>query len=121
LFSLAEARNLIRYGGLRPDRDLLVFDPVHTYGLPEYLRIVVLLESHGWPRSAFRPPGGHLFCLHVVAARGLGGAESNPLIFQPFGGFADDTVIDGGYARPPEAPGIGFETRASLARLVRSL
>jgi L-alanine-DL-glutamate epimerase-like enolase superfamily enzyme len=32
LFSLADARNLIRYGGLRPDRDVLVFDPVHCYG-----------------------------------------------------------------------------------------
>ncbi|HEX3527959.1 MAG TPA: enolase C-terminal domain-like protein [Thermoanaerobaculia bacterium] len=121
LFSLADARNLIRYGGLRPDRDLLVFDPVHTYGLPEYLRILDLLESHGWPRSACRPHGGHLFCLHVVTVLGLGGAESNPLSFQPFGGFADDIVIDGGYARPPEAPGIGFETRAPLARLFRSL
>jgi len=121
LFSLADALNLIRYGGLRPDRDLLVFDPVHTYGLPEYLRILDLLESHGWPRAACLPHGGHLFSLHVVAALGLGGAESNPASFQPFGGFADDTVIDGGYARPPEAPGIGFETRAPLARLFRSL
>ncbi len=121
LFSLADARNLIRYGGLRPDRDLLVFDPVHGYGLPEYLRILDMLESSGWPRAACLPHGGHLFCLHVVAALGLGGGESNPLCFAPFGGFADDTMIDGGYARPPEAPGIGFETRAPLVRLFRSL
>src|SRR6185369_2270276 len=73
LFSLADARNLIRYGGLRPDRDLLVFDPVHGYGLPEYLRILDMLESNGWSRAACRPHGGHLFGLHVVAALGLGG------------------------------------------------
>jgi D(-)-tartrate dehydratase len=121
LFSLADARNLIRYGGLRPDRDLLVFDPVHGYGLPEYLRILGMLESNGWSRAACRPHGGHLFCLHIVAALGLGGGESNPHNFQPFGGFSDDTVIDGGYAHPPEEPGIGFETRAPLARLFRSL
>ena len=121
LFSLADARNLIRYGGLRPDRDLLVFDPVHGYGLPEYLRILDMLESNGWSRAACQPHGGHLFGLHVVAALGLGGGESNPFIFQPFGGFSDDAVIDGGYAHPPEAPGIGFETRAPLAGLFRSL
>ena len=34
LFSLAEAKLLDRCGGLRADRDVLVFDPVHSYGLP---------------------------------------------------------------------------------------
>jgi L-alanine-DL-glutamate epimerase-like enolase superfamily enzyme len=27
LFSMLDARNLIRHGGLRPDRDVLQFDP----------------------------------------------------------------------------------------------
>jgi L-alanine-DL-glutamate epimerase-like enolase superfamily enzyme len=121
LFSLADARNLIRYGGLRSDRDVLVFDPVHCYGLPEYLRILEMLEGNGWPRSACRPHGGHLFCLHVVAALGLGGGESNPHNFQPFGGFSDDTLIEGGYAHPSEAPGIGFETRTPLRELLSKL
>lgn len=76
LFSAAEANILDRYGGLRPDRDILLFDPVHCYGLPGYLRIVELLESRGWPRAAFWPHGGHLFCLPVVAALGLGGPKS---------------------------------------------
>jgi L-alanine-DL-glutamate epimerase-like enolase superfamily enzyme len=121
LFSLADATNLLRYGGLRPDRDVLVFDPVHCYGVPEYLRILALFEDNGWPRSAFQPHGGHLFCLHLTAALGLGGGESNPQIFQPFGGFADDTVIQDGHAHPPEAPGIGFETKSGLWELLRSL
>jgi hypothetical protein len=29
---------------LRRDRDILVFDPVHCYGLPGYLQIIELLE-----------------------------------------------------------------------------
>ena len=68
LFSAEEANLLDRHGGLRRDRDILLFDPVHCYGLPGYLQILQKLEDRGWPRSAFWPHGGHLFCLHVVAA-----------------------------------------------------
>jgi L-alanine-DL-glutamate epimerase-like enolase superfamily enzyme len=121
LFSVADARNLIRYSGLRADRDVLLFDPVHCYGLPEYLRIVQMVEAHGWSRTSCYPHGGHLFSLHVAAALGLGGTESNPHNFQPFGGFADDTVIENGCVRPPSAPGIGFETRAQLRGVLESV
>jgi len=121
LFSLADARNLIRYGGLRPGHDILLFDPVHCYGLPEYLRILAMLEGHGWSRATCQPHGGHLFSLHVAAALGLAGSESNPHNFQPFGGFADGAVVEDGSVHPPEAPGIGFETRSSLYKLFRSL
>ena len=114
LFSAAEANLLDRHGGLRRDRDILVFDPVHCYGLPGYLQIIELLEKRGWPRGAFWPHGGHLFCLHVVAALGLGGAEVNPLCFQPFGGYGDGTNVANGTAIPPELPGIGFETKPAL-------
>src|SRR5262249_32317707 len=70
LFSLAEAKLLARHGGLRADRDVLVFDPVHCYGLPGYLEIVDHLVAAGWLRERFWPHGGHLFALHVVAALG---------------------------------------------------
>jgi L-alanine-DL-glutamate epimerase-like enolase superfamily enzyme len=121
LFSLSDARNLIRYGGLRPDRDVLVFDPAHCYGIPEYLRIIEIFEDNGWSRSAFQPHGGHLFSLHVAAGLRLGGSESNPHNFQPFGGFADGSVVEDGSVRPPDAPGIGFETRSTLGHVFHSL
>jgi len=121
LFSAAEAKLLDRHGGLRRDRDILVFDPVHCYGLPGYLQIIELLEKRGWPRSAFWPHGGHLFCLHIVAALGLGGVEVNPLCFQPFGGYGDETSIANGTAIPPELPGIGFETKPALRDLLATL
>src|SRR4030095_13244659 len=35
LFSMQDARNLIRYGGMRPDRDWLQFDCALSYGLVE--------------------------------------------------------------------------------------
>ena len=121
LFSAAEAMLLDRYGGLRRDRDILLFDPVHCYGLPGYLQILRRLEARGWGRAAFWPHGGHLFCLHVVRALGLGGAEVNPLCFHPFGGLPDGAAPVDGRAAPPEAPGIGFETKAALHALFRSL
>ena len=121
LFSAAEANLLDRYGGLRSDRDILVFDPVHCYGLPGYLQIVEVLEARGWPRTAFWPHGGHLFCLHVVAALGLGGAEVNPLCFQPFGGYGDEMMVTDGAMELPTAPGIGFELKRSLRELFEAL
>lgn len=114
LFSLAEAKLLDRHGGLRRGHDALVFDVVHSYGLPGYLKILDHLTGLGWPRQAFWPHGGHLFSLHVVAALGLGGTEVSPLAFQPFRGLADATRIEGGKADLPQAPGIGFELNAGI-------
>lgn len=111
LFSVEQADELARRGSLRPDRDVLLFDPVHCYGLPGYLRIVELMERAGWARSAFWPHGGHLFARHVVAALGLGGAEANPSAFLPFGGNV----------RIGDVPGIGFEQQSDLNALFRSL
>ncbi|MGS0895034.1 enolase C-terminal domain-like protein [Burkholderia stagnalis] len=121
LFSLAEAKLLDRYGGLRKARDFLVFDPVHCYGLPGYLRIVDHCVSRGWRRDAFWPHGGHLFSLHVVAALGLGGAEVSPFAFHPFSGLADGETIDAGYAAVPQAPGIGFELHDETRRVFHAL
>ena len=109
LFSAAEAALLDRHAGLRRDRDILLFDPVHCYGLPGYLRIIDTLTTAGWPRSAFWPHGGHLFSLHLVAALGLGGAEVNPLAFHPFHGPPAALPVTAGRIPLPDVPGIGFE------------
>ena len=121
LFSAAEAKLLDRYAGLRRARDILLFDPVHCYGLPGYLEIIEVLEARSWPRTAFWPHGGHLFCLHVVAALGLGGAEVNPLCFQPFGGYGDDMRVLVGATEPPTVPGIGFELKRDLRHIFEAL
>ena len=52
LFSLQDARNLIRYGGMRPDRDIIQVDPALSYGLTEYLRIQDMLA----PARLVLPP-----------------------------------------------------------------
>lgn len=121
LFSSAEAWLLHRHGGLRPDRDILVFDPVHCYGLTGYLRILDRLTVVGWPREAFWPHGGHLFGLHLVAALGLGGAEVNPFAFQPFSGLGEGVRIASGRASLPDGPGIGFEACDAVWQVLRDL
>ena len=121
LFSVHDARNLIRYGGMRPDRDVLQFDPALSYGLVEYLRTIEMLEASGWSRSRCVPHGGHLFALHIAAGLGLGGNESYPGVFQPFGGFPDGVQPADGRVRLPDAPGIGYELKSDLYALLREL
>jgi L-alanine-DL-glutamate epimerase-like enolase superfamily enzyme len=121
LFSRHDARNLIRYGGLRPDRDILQFDCALSYGLVEYLRTLDMLRAHGWSWRRCIPHGGHQLSLHIAAGLGLGGNESYPEVFQPFGGFADDVPVERSYVRLPDLPGIGFEAKANLYALLRAL
>jgi L-alanine-DL-glutamate epimerase-like enolase superfamily enzyme len=121
LFSLQDARNLVRYAGLRPDRDWIQVDPALSYGLVEYRRIQDMLAQHGWSSRRCIPHGGHQFSLHIAAALRLGGNESYPGEFQPTGGFADDAVVEGGRVRLDDRPGIGFEGKAAFHRVLRDL
>ncbi len=121
IFSLTDARNLVRYAGMRPDRDVIQIDPVLCYGLVEYLRIQAMLSQHGWSPRRCVPHGGHQFSLHVAAALHLGGNESYPGEFQPTGGFADSAVVADGYIRLTDQPGIGFEGKSALYRVFREL
>lgn len=121
LFSMQDARNLIRYGGMRPDRDVLQFDCALSYGLVEYLRTLEMMAANGWPATTVIPHGGHQMSLNMAAGLGLGGNESYPGVFQPFGGFADGNVVLDGYVTLPDIPGIGFEAKANLWAVMRDL
>src|SRR3954471_6619222 len=78
LFSFDDARNLVRYGGLRPDRDFIQVDPLLSYGVGEYVRTLDVFEGAGWGRERFMPHAGHLFNAHCVAGLGLRAAEAAP-------------------------------------------
>lgn len=118
LFSHQDARNLIRYAGLRPDRDILQFDCALSYGLVEYQRTLDVLDRHGWSARRCIPHGGHQMSLNIAAGLRLGGNESYPDVFEPFNGFADDIAVEDSYVKLPQAPGIGLEAKSELYRTV---
>ena len=121
LFSTLDARNLIRHGGMRPDKDTLQFDCALSYGLVEYLRTLDMLEEYGWSRHSCIPHGGHQMCLNIAAGLGLGGNESYPDVFKPFNGFADDVAVENGYVGFPDIPGIGLEAKNEPYRVMKDL
>lgn len=121
LFSAADARNLLRHGGLRKDRDLLQFDVSLSYGIPEYLRIVDAVEKAGWSRRRLVPHAGHLFALNVVAGLGLGGHEIAPDANLVLGGLPDGWTVEDGKVAPGDLPGVGFEGKANAMEVLGAL
>ncbi|VGO10723.1 mandelate racemase/muconate lactonizing enzyme family protein [plant metagenome] len=121
LFSHQDARNLLRYGGMRPEKDFLQFDCALSYGLVEYLRTLDVMKDMGWSSRRVVPHGGHQMSLNIAAGLHLGGNESYPDVFQPFGGFADGIRVEDGYVGLPDVPGVGFEAKAKLYAVMREL
>jgi D(-)-tartrate dehydratase len=122
LFSREDVRNLLRYAGLRPDKDYLQMDPGLSYGVVELTRMLEDMADAGWSSRRLIPHGGHLMALHIAAGLQLGGNESYPGIFQPFGGFGQHHEVADGAITIADTPGIGLERKAELqpvlARLV---
>src|SRR6201994_1433070 len=121
LFSHQDARNLLRYGGMRSDRDWLQFDCALSYGLYEYQRTWKMLHTHGWSPGRCIPHGGHQMSLNIAAGLGLGGNESYPDLFQPYGGFPDGVRVEQGHIVMPDLPGIGFEGKSDLYKEMKAL
>ena len=80
-----------------------------------------MLREHGWSPTRCIPHGGHQLSLNIAAGLGLGGNESYPDLFQPYGGFPDGVNVVNGFVTMPELPGIGFEGRAKLYRELKTL
>ncbi len=122
LFSTQDVENLVRFGGLKPERnDVIQIDPPQAYGIVQYARTLDMLARQGWPRASMFPHGGNQMSLAIAAGFGLGGAESYPGVFGDFGGFADDAAIENGFISLSDRPGIGFEGQARLYKIMREL
>jgi D(-)-tartrate dehydratase len=74
----------------------------------------------GRPAAAF-PTAATRCPLTSPRGLGLGGNESYPDLFQPYGGFPDGVRVEGSYITMPELPGIGFEGKADLYAEMRAL
>jgi len=116
LFSFDDARNLLRYGGLRRGKDFVQVDPLLSYGVDEYVKILGL-----WDRRQFMPHAGHLFAAHCVAGLGLGMAEAAPDASLPYGGYWDGVRVDAGRVKIPDAPGAGFEAKRNLFAILEGV
>ena len=79
------------------------------------------LHVAGWSPSRCIPHGGHQMSLNIAAGLGLGGNESYPDLFQPYGGFPDGVRVDDSHIVMPELPGIGFEGKSDLRKVMREL
>lgn len=121
IFSMTDTRNLLRYAGMNSQKDFIQVDPVLSYGLVEYLRILDLLDKFGWKPNRMIPHGGHQLTLHIAAAFGLYGNEAYPEVFQPFSGFQDGCTIDNGFITLTDTPGIGFEKKNDLYSVFKTL
>src|SRR5712691_4899784 len=121
LFSTQDVENLVRFGRLRADRDIIQIDPPQSYGIVQFARTVAMLGRKGWKRTSLFPHGGNQMSLHIAGGFGLGGAESYPGVFGPFAGFADDARLENGTLKLPTRPGIGFEGQQALYRIMRDL
>ena len=120
LFSFDDARNLLRYGGLRRERDFVQVDPLLSYGLGEFARILDTYRAAGWEKKHFLRHAGHLFAAHCVAGLKLGMAEAAPDAALPYGGFWDGVRVAGGRVTIPDLPGAGYEAKANLFAILES-
>ena len=112
--NLFSHQDLALFGGARPELDIFQMDPGLSYGVTEYARMLVELESRGFDRKFCYPHSGQLMGLHTVAGLGLGGCEVYPGVFEPIGGLGDQTTIDDGVVTISEAAGFGFEEKSNL-------
>ena len=121
LFSTMDVENMLRFGGMRADRDILQTDVPQSYGIAQFMRTLDCTAGFGWTRASIFPHGGNQMTAAIVAGLGLGGCESYPGVFGIFGGFADDARIESGYMRVPQRPGIGFEAHSKLYPIMKEL
>jgi len=121
LFSTQDIRNLIQFGNLRAEKDIIQIDIPQSYGIVQFSKTLQMMKDLGWSPQAVFPHGGNLMTLAIVAGFGLGGCEAYPDVFGAFAGFNDDAKIDTGMINLSNRPGIGFEGQNALYSMMKTL
>lgn len=121
LFSVEDAVNLARYGGMRPGLDIIQCDTPQSYGIGTLARLLAALKPLGWSASDVLPHGGNMMSLNFAAGFGLGMCEAYPNAFGVFSGYADDLTLREGILRAGDWEGFGFERQKELIALMRQV
>ena len=121
LFSTSDVVNLVRYSGMRPDRDVVQTDTPQSYGIATLAKTIAAVADYGWNPLQLMPHGGNQMSLHIAGGFGLGLCEAYPNVFGMFSGYADDATLDNGYLSMPSRPGIGFEAQNALYAVMKDL
>ena len=121
LFSTQDIRNLLQFGKLRADRDIVQIDVPQSYGIVQFSKSLEVMRERGWGRHSVFPHGGNQMTLAIVAGFGLGGCEAYPGVFGAFAGFADDALVEDGMIHLSDRPGIGFEGQKDLFALMQTI
>jgi len=121
LFSTQDIRNLIQFGQLRSESDIIQIDVPQSYGIVQFSRTLALMKEMGWKRRSVFPHGGNLMTLAIVAGFGLGGCEAYPDVFGIFAGFNDDAKVEEGMITLSDRPGIGFEGQNELYQVMQTI
>ena len=119
LFSMQDARNLIRYGGMMSERDYLQMDPgaeLRPRRVP--MGTLAMIAENGWSARALHPP----WRTPVRAAycrRSRASAERNRIRASSSRSVDSPTIspLRSGRVRPSETPGIGVETKPKLLKI----
>ena len=80
-----------------------------------------MLKEYNWDISRCIPHGGHQMSLAIAAGLGLGGNESYPDLFQPYGGFPDGVKVENSIVTLPEIDCIGFEGKSDLYSIMKNM
>jgi len=121
LFSVEDFRNLVRHGGMRKDKDVIMIDIPQSYGISTAARVLAMLGEHGWSPRSVLPHGGNQMSFNHAAGLGLGMCESYPDAFGVFSGYADDAVVEDGWITSGDWAGMGFERQNALYALMREI